>query len=76
MESECLTPEWASQPCLMGIDEAGRGPVLGPMVYGCMYCPISYQSSLASLHFAGKNSHFSFLHVEALICLFWGLRMY
>ncbi|AEC07658.1 Polynucleotidyl transferase, ribonuclease H-like superfamily protein [Arabidopsis thaliana] len=56
MESECLTPEWASQPCLMGIDEAGRGPVLGPMVYGCMYCPISYQSSLASLHFADSKT--------------------
>jgi ribonuclease H2 subunit A len=40
----------------MGIDEAGRGPVLGPMVYGCMYCPISYQSSLASLHFADSKT--------------------
>ncbi|XP_010429503.1 PREDICTED: ribonuclease H2 subunit A-like [Camelina sativa] len=56
MGSDCLTPEWASQPCLIGIDEAGRGPVLGPMVYGCMYCPVSYQSSLASLHFADSKT--------------------
>ncbi|XP_066359762.1 ribonuclease H2 subunit A-like [Miscanthus floridulus] len=46
-------PEWATkEPCLMGIDEAGRGPVLGPMVHGCMYCARSYNNTLASLKFA------------------------
>lgn len=38
-----------SKPCLLGIDEAGRGPVLGPMVYAIAYCPIEKNSSLESL---------------------------
>ncbi|KAJ0976711.1 hypothetical protein J5N97_012185 [Dioscorea zingiberensis] len=49
-------PKWASEPCIMGIDEAGRGPVLGPMVYGCLYCACSYQKTLTSLNFADSKT--------------------
>ncbi|KAM7526773.1 hypothetical protein LguiA_016675 [Lonicera macranthoides] len=55
MGSELL-PQWASKPCIMGIDEAGRGPVLGPMVYGCLYCAVSYQKTLSSLNFADSKT--------------------
>ncbi|KAJ6349876.1 hypothetical protein OIU78_006127 [Salix suchowensis] len=56
MESMSTLPDWASKPCIMGIDEAGRGPVLGPMVYGCLYCARSYEKTLSTLNFADSKT--------------------
>lgn len=38
-----------NQDCIIGIDEAGRGPVLGPLVYAIFICPVDEQPLLKEL---------------------------
>lgn len=41
------------RPCIIGIDEAGRGPVIGPLVYAIFVCPIDDEQLLKDLQAGG-----------------------
>lgn len=49
-------PDKVNEPCVLGVDEAGRGPCLGPMVYAVSYCPLSRHQEFKKLGFDGKKT--------------------
>ena len=59
----------APGPYILGVDEAGRGPVLGPLVYGVAYCPVAWKSELEQLGFAGASGNITF-HLPLELAIF------
>lgn len=43
-------------PAPPGVDEAGRGPVLGPLVYGAAFCPVAFRDTLAKQAYADSKT--------------------
>ena len=66
MESESILPDWASKPCIMGIDEAGRGPVLG-MLLLIHSCFASHFFTLLTIPFWVFFSYFHFIVLKSFL---------
>ncbi|GAA5873631.1 hypothetical protein JCM3774_004996 [Rhodotorula dairenensis] len=41
---------------MLGVDEAGRGPALGPQVYGVAFCKLEYSDQLKQMGFADSKT--------------------
>ena len=44
LENKYEKQYWENDSYVMGIDEAGRGPLAGPLVVACCVFPLNYQN--------------------------------
>ncbi|RHZ53714.1 hypothetical protein Glove_438g16 [Diversispora epigaea] len=71
-----------NEPCILGIDEAGRGPVLGPMVYSICYCTLSKYVQVSKMGFADsktlkesdREAYFKIIQSRQ-DCIAWSVRV-
>jgi len=56
LNSHNIREESREQEFAVGIDEAGRGPVLGPMVYAAAYCLVSEKEAIKKMGYADSKT--------------------
>lgn len=59
-----------NEPCKLGVDEAGRGPVIGPMVYAISYCSLEFENELKNVGFMDSKvlTHETRSHLLERLC--------
>lgn len=81
LASECPAACGGGVPVMLGIDEAGRGPVMGPMVYGAAYWPVADNDAMSALGFddskalTAESRELLFDKMKATADLGWIVRM-
>ena len=47
-EVSAIPDGFKDRPCMLGVDEAGRGPVLGPQVYSCAFWAVEDDKAISA----------------------------